>query len=42
MDLADHPFVQELADTDTELLRFFGPLEKVLIQAAKDAVGVEA
>lgn len=42
MELADHPFVQELAATDNELLRFFGPLEQLLIQSAKDAVGVEA
>lgn len=36
MELSEHPAIQELADTENDLLRFFSPVEQAVIAACKE------
>ena len=38
MNPADHPTIQHLAGTDPEILHFFTPVEKAVIEVCKELV----
>jgi len=41
MNPRDHPVIQHLAGTDSEILQFFTPVERSVIEVCKELVGAE-
>jgi len=39
--LAEHPTIQNLAGTPSEILQFFTPVERAVIEVCKELVGVK-
>jgi len=41
MNPGDHPTIQHLAATDSEILQFFTPVERTVIEVCKELVGAK-
>lgn len=41
MNPADHPTIRSLAGTNPEMLQFFTPVERSVIEVCKELVGAE-